>query len=218
MCGICGVTSFTDELDAKVSRDGFDAMLGALAHRGPDEVGSYASPRAVIGATRLAIRGLQDGAQPMVDPATGVVVVCNGEIDNHVELRDWLGTRGRSVVSSCDVAVLPALYLELGDAMVERLRGAFAIAIWDPRPSRVVLARDRAGERPLFFEARPDGVRFATELAALAGVSVSRPAVSGPDIHRYLQLGVFQAPSTPLCGIAKLGAAEIAVVDAAGVR
>jgi len=218
MCGICGVTSFAADLDAGASRNGFEAMLAALAHRGPDDVGAYESPRAMMGATRLAIRGLSDGAQPMVDPETGVVVVCTGEIDNHRELRAWLATRGRTITQACDVWVLPALYLELGEAMVERLRGVFAIAIWDPRSNRVVLARDRAGERPLFFHAGPDGVRFATELAALACACGACLAPSEPDIQRYLQLGVFRAPGTPFQAIAKLGPAEVAVVDASGVR
>ncbi len=125
------------------------------------------------------------------------MVVCNGEIDNHQELRAWLETRGRRVELATDIAVIPGLYLELGDAFVERLVGAFAVAVWDPKQKRVVLARDRAGERSLFFAVQDGAVRFATEIAALASdnalpLSFDRPAISG-----YLQFGCFVAPTTP---------------------
>ncbi len=107
-------------------------MLQALSHRGPDDVGLNATESAVLGATRLAIRGGEDGRQPLVDAASGVMAVCNGEIDNHKELRRWLADRGRPVQQATDVAVIPGMYLELGAAFVEKLVGAFAIAVWDP--------------------------------------------------------------------------------------
>ncbi len=80
-----------------------------------------------------------------------IIAVCNGEIDNHRELRRWLAERGRPVHRETDVAVIPGLYLELGEAFVSKLVGAFAIAVWDARNRRLTLARDRAGERPLFY-------------------------------------------------------------------
>ena len=93
-----------------------------------------------LGATRLAIRGLNERAnQPMTDMESGVMAVCNGEIDNHRELRRWLAERGRPVRQETDVAVIPGLYLELGEAFVSRLVGAFAIAVWDPRNRRLIL-------------------------------------------------------------------------------
>ena len=89
---------------------------------------------AVFGATRLAIRGLTDQLnQPIVDAESGVIAVCNGDIDNHRELSRWLAERGRPVQQETDVAVIPGLYLELGEAFAKRLVGAFAIAVWDPR-------------------------------------------------------------------------------------
>ena len=111
-----------------------------------------------------------------MDPESGIVAVCNGEIDNHHELRRWLAERGRPVRDATDVAVIPGLYLELEEAFVSKLIGAFAVAVWDPRSRRLTLARDRAGERPLFFAVHAGEVIFATELAAL--VSRSRLRVS----------------------------------------
>src|SRR4051794_5058978 len=154
MCGICGAVSPSGGPLLADSPVRIRTMLAALAHRGPDDQGVYETDLAVLGASRLAIRGLGDGRQPLIDPETGVVVVCNGEIDNHRELRSWLAARGVRVSQATDVAILPFLYRELGDAFVERLVGVFAIGLWDPRRDRLLLARDRAGERPLFFRVR----------------------------------------------------------------
>src|SRR5215467_2620660 len=161
MCGICGTVAFDGWLDAKGAAASVDTMLQALAHRGDDDLRKAVTDSAILGATRLAIRGLQDGSQPMVDSESGVVAVCNGEIDNHRELRRWLAERGRSVPAETDVAVIPGLYLELGAEFVSRLVGVFALAIWDPHKERILLARDRAGERPLFFAAQEGEFSFA---------------------------------------------------------
>ena len=107
MCGICGIVSIAGERQPESVRLRVNAMLQALSHRGPDDVGSHVSESAVLGATRLAIRGGNDGRQPLVDAASGVVAVCNGEIDNHQELRRWLAGRGRPVTQATDVAVIP---------------------------------------------------------------------------------------------------------------
>src|SRR3989442_1607481 len=168
MCGVCGIVSVRGALAHAAVDDHTSAMIEALAHRGPDASRLVTGSYSALGATRLSIRGLQASAQPIVDADTGVTVVCNGEIDNYRELRDWLEARGRTVESATDIAVIPGLFLELGDAFVERLVGEFAVAIWDPRRQRVWLARDRAGERPLFFVVQHNLVRFATEIAALA--------------------------------------------------
>ena len=213
MCGVCGIAAPGGALDSAWAGHYVRAMVDALAHRGPDDSGVHRTSAAVIGATRLAIRGLADGRQPMVDAQSGVVVVCNGEIDNHASLRSWLEARRRPVGSSTDVAVIPGLYLELGDSFVERLSGAFAIAIWDPRESRLVLARDRAGERPLFYY-REDGlVRFATEISALG---VDRALRLTPDrgaLARYVRFGYFTAPETPFVQVRKVAPGEVVAIE-----
>ena len=218
MCGVCGIAAPSGGLDgAQASRD-VQAMVDALAHRGPDDSGLHGTDTAVLGATRLAIRGLADGRQPMVDPGSGIVVVCNGEIDNHRSLRSWLAARGRPVASATDVAVVPGLYLELGETFVERLSGVFAVAIWDPRRGRLLLARDRAGERPLFYYRAHGIVRFATEISAL-GVDPSLPL--SPDrgaLARYVRFGYFAAPETPFSQIRKVAPGEVVVIDQDGLR
>ncbi len=254
MCGICGIVSFRlavpsrpadlPELAGPGERAAgrVEAMLGALAHRGPDASALHAAGPAVLGATRLAIRGVADGRQPLVDAASGVVAVCNGEIDNHHELKAWLAARGRPVSQATDVAVIPGLYLELGEAFPEALVGAFAIGLWDPRRRRLVLVRDRAGEKPLFFRAEHGpaadlaGALFATELAALAsciaepappapaapvppqGLPVAEGAADLEALAHYLRFGCFAVPRTPFTGVQKVGPGERVVLEAGGVR
>src|ERR1043166_3325034 len=194
MCGICGMFAASGFSDPAAARLRVETMLQFLSHRGPDATGTVSGEFAVLGATRLAIRGLQDGRQPMVDPETGIVAVCNGEIDNHHELRHWLAARGRPVHAATDVAVIPGLFVELGEMFVSSLAGVFAVALWDPRTQKLTLARDRAGARPLFFATKRGEVVFATELAALvspAGLAV-QPSESA--LRKYLQFGIFPSP------------------------
>ena len=123
MCGICGIVACAGLAEPEAARLRVEAMLQALSHRGPDAVGNVATDTAVLGVTRLTIRGLEAANQPMVDPETGVVAVCNGELDNHHELRRWLAERGRPVRHKTDVAVIPGLFLELGEGFVRKLGG-----------------------------------------------------------------------------------------------
>ena len=218
MCGICGIVNVSGKRQPESVRLRVNAMLQALSHRGPDDIGLNASNFAVLGATRLAIRGGEDGRQPMADAASGVVVVCNGEIDNHKELRRWLAKRGRPVQQATDVAVIPGMYLELGEAFAEKLIGAFAIAIWDPRDRRLTLVRDRAGERPLFFTQTADGIIFATEIASMVSECKLPVTFNHTALHRYLQFGLFSPPTSPFAGIQKIPPGGIVQIDAGGVR
>lgn len=217
MCGICGTVAFSKLREPQASQLRVEAMLRSLSHRGPDDVGVVATASAILGATRLAIRSCEeDGSQPMVDEETGVVAVCNGEIDNHRELRRWLAERGRPVHRPTDVAVIPGLFLELGEAFAGRLVGAFAVAVWDPRTRRLTLARDGAGERPLFFAARDHEIIFATEIAALVSQSRFPVTLDQGALRKYLQFGIFPSPDTPFAEIQKVAPGESIQFTAAG--
>jgi asparagine synthase (glutamine-hydrolysing) len=217
MCGICGTVAFEGRLDPEAAAALVDAMMRALAHRGHDELGKVVTDTAILGATRLAIRGLQDGTQPMVDTQSGVVAACNGEIDNHRELRDWLAKRGRRVLAATDVAVIPGLYLELGEDFASRLVGAFAVAIWDPAKERLLLARDRAGERPLFFATEGNQLTFATELAALVSGRRLKVSLDQEALRSYVQFGVFPSPQAPFVEVRKVAPGETLQVDRTGI-
>ncbi len=213
MCGICGIVSFAALDASKVSN-----MLDKLQHRGPQGSHSSCSFNACFGAQRLAIRGLSDGKQPFIDPETGVMVVCNGEIDNHQALRDFLNQKGRPVLQATDIAVIPNLYLELGESFVEKLEGAFALAIFDPRNHTLILARDRAGERFLFYTIDETGITFATEIAALCEGLGSSPKVDATSIQYYLQHGYFPAPYSPFNEIKKVKPAQMLIFQNTSVR
>jgi asparagine synthase (glutamine-hydrolysing) len=193
-------------------------MLLALSHRGPDAVGMDSSASAVLGATRLAIRGGGDGLQPLVDEASGVVAVCNGEIDNHRELRRWLEDRGRPVRQATDVAVVPGMYLELGEEFASKLIGAFAIAVWDPRERRLILVRDRAGERPLFFAQAKESIIFSTEIASLVSACKLPVTFNDAALQRYIRFGLFASPDTPFAKIQKIKPGSWVRIDAHGVH
>src|SRR5712672_431897 len=191
MCGICGNVVFSSLTSLEAAHLRVKAMLRSLSHRGPDATSQVDTDLAVFGATRLAIRGLTERLnQPMLDPETGVLTVCNGEIDNHHELRRWLAERGRPVQHETDIAVIPGLYLEDGEAFAKRLVGAFAIAVWDPRNRRLTLVRDRAGERPLFYSQTRDNLVFATEIASLVSECKLPVTFDHAALQRYLQFGL----------------------------
>ncbi len=220
MCGICGIVSLQNDstVSKSFSSSHLTPMLERLSHRGPQGRGINISGRAALGAQRLAIRGLSDGAQPLTDADSGVVVLCNGEIDNHNDLRAWLAQRGRIVRHASDISVLPALYLELGEEFVNKLRGVFAVVIWDPRNQKLILARDRAGERSLFFIREGNSITFATELSALAAGLPHKANIDERAIASYLSRGYFTAPSAPFCGVKKVRPGEIIIFSPGRTR
>jgi asparagine synthase (glutamine-hydrolysing) len=219
MCGICGVIEWDGTREDAAARENKVArMLDCLIHRGPDGLGVDSRGPATMGAVRLAIRGLEDGRQPIVDEENGILAVCNGEIDNHLELKEWLASRGRNVDAATDVAVLPGLYLELGAAFVERLVGAFAIGLWSARDGMLLLARDRAGERPLHVIVSEHGALFASELAALAAGASEPLAEDTEALRGYLSAGFFPAPHDPFRGVRRVAPGELLEISQQGIR
>ena len=214
MCGICGVVRWCGAGGTVHART--HAMRDQLEHRGPDDRGLESDDRAVFGATRLMIRGSTEGHQPLRDVKTSVVIACNGEIDNHREVRRWLRDRGREPAPGSDVTVLTHLYAELGEAFVNMLEGPFALALWDPAEDKLVLARDRAGERLLFYYEGEHEVIFATELSALARDPGAACGLDRRGLQHYLRFGRFPAPLTPLDKIRKLSPGEIVCFGADG--
>ncbi len=140
MCGICGIAS-----TGAVDRGRVDRMSALLVHRGPDSDGTFAGDGVALAARRLAIIDLAHGDQPIANEDATVHVVQNGEIYNYRELKAELARRGHRFATDCDTEVLVHLYEDLGPRFAERLRGMFAIALWDAPRRRLVLARDRYG-------------------------------------------------------------------------
>src|SRR4051812_30020501 len=163
MCGICGIASRAAAPDL----DRLAAMSASLAHRGPDSGGEYANGPVALAARRLSILDLEHGDQPIASEDGSCVVVQNGEIYNYPELRRELERAGHVLRTHCDTEALVHLYEEHGVAFTERLRGMFAVAIWDAPRRRLVLARDRYGIKPLYYRHAGDELRFASEVRAL---------------------------------------------------
>jgi asparagine synthase (glutamine-hydrolysing) len=175
MCGICGLAAGGA---GGPDPDALAAMSATLRHRGPDDDGQVIAGPVGLAARRLSIIDLAGGHQPIASEDGRVHVVQNGEIYNHVELRAALQAAGHSFRTRCDTEVIVHLFEEHGDGFAERLRGMFAIAIWDGRAGRLVLARDRFGIKPLFYREDADGgLAFASELKALMAL---------PDFDRGL--------------------------------
>ncbi len=171
-----------------------------------------------MGANRLAIRSVRDHQPPLIEHSSGVIVACNGEIDNHKALRSRLQKSGHTFDLTTDVAVIAPLYLEEGMDFARHLEGAFAIAIWDPRQQSLILVRDRGGERHLYYTHGDDGITFATELAALQA-GLAQPQRPGhASLAAYLSHGFYPAPTTPFADQCKLAAGEMLIVSAKGVH
>ncbi|MEO8523719.1 MAG: asparagine synthase (glutamine-hydrolyzing) [Caldimonas sp.] len=165
MCGIAGLYSLPRGQAPRPVE--LEAMMAALHHRGPDGRGTHVDGPIGLAHTRLSIIDLESGAQPLCNEDSSVWVVFNGEIFNYVELREELLRKGHAFRTHSDTEVLVHLYEEHGDDFVDHLNGQFAIALWDGRRRRLVLARDRVGIRPLFFTWNKGRLAFASEVKAL---------------------------------------------------
>jgi len=166
MCGIAGFLSFDG--DAKSYEDAVQRMTVALEHRGPDFGGLFSDADCVLGHRRLSIIDRSPEAnQPMQNEDGSIWLVVNGEIYNFMELRKELEAEGHKFRSRSDSEVIIHLYEEMGTDFVARLRGMFAIALWDKKNKTLILARDRFGKKPLFYWRSSRGIAFASEVQAL---------------------------------------------------
>ena len=200
MCGICGIveTSGAPDLDA-VAR-----MSARLVHRGPDDEGLFHDGPVALAARRLSIIDLAHGHQPIANEDGSIVVVQNGEIYNYRELKRELERSGHRFATDCDTEVLVHLYEEHGDGFVERLRGMFAVALWDSRRERLLLARDRFGIKPLYYRHRDGDLSFASELKAMLEQSGFSRAIDPEAMAAYLAFNSIPAPLTIFAEARKL--------------
>jgi len=163
VCGICGIASNRGAVD----RDRLASMSATLVHRGPDSDGSFVDGGVGLAARRLAIIDLEGGDQPLANEDGTCIVVQNGEIYNYAELTRELERLGHRFRTRCDTEAIVHAYEQWGLAFAERLRGMFAVAVWDARERTFVLARDRFGIKPLYYRVVEDEISFASELDAL---------------------------------------------------
>jgi asparagine synthase (glutamine-hydrolysing) len=199
MCGIAGVLDLTGR--RTVPEGVVEAMAQALVHRGPDEVGYFVRPGVAMASRRLSIVGLADGQQPMTNEERNAFVVFNGELFDHVEKRAELAARGHQLVTHCDTEVIPHMWEENQEGMFERLRGQFAIALWDVRRHELILGRDRFGIAPLYWTRQGDWLLFASEIKGLlaSGLVPARPDLRGID--QVFTFAAMPGPATCFEGV-----------------
>ena len=177
------------------------AMAQALVHRGPDEEGFFRRRGVELASRRLSIVGLADGQQPVANEDQSVSVVFNGELFDYIEQRSELETRGHRFVTHCDTEIIPHLWEESHEEMFVRLRGQFAIALWDERKQQLILGRDRFGICPLYWTRQGDWILFASEIKALlaSGMVPARPDLRGID--HVFTFSALPAPVTCFEGV-----------------
>lgn len=216
MCGICGLLS----LDGVTPSDphAVRAMSAALAHRGPDGAGEHAEGPVALAARRLALVDPPGGHQPAASEDAGVRALLNGELYDLDALRGRLAGRGHALATRSDTEALVHLYEDEGPGFVAGLRGMFALAVWDARRRRLLLARDRFGIKPLLYARVGAQLAFASELGALCALPELRREVDLDALEAYLTVNAVHAPRTMLAGVHKLPAGHLLVAGPDGIR
>ncbi len=214
MCGIAGILNLADGPPPDIEE--LARMIGAIRHRGPDDLGVYRDARVGLAHARLAIIDREGGKQPLSDAAGEIWVTYNGEIYNHVELRADLESRGYAFRTRSDTEVLVAAYRAFGDACVERFEGQFAFALWDTRKRRLLLARDRFGVRPLHVARVGGRLIFASEVKALFQLQGVPRALDPVGLAQVFTFWTPLAPRTAFAGVTEIRPGHLAVVNQAG--
>lgn len=201
MCGISGIRDFEGRT---VAADDLRAMCAAMVHRGPDDEGCYVGPGIGLAMRRLSIIDLQGGHQPIANEDGRVWAVLNGEIYNYRELRSELELRSHVFTTASDTEVIVHLYEEHGPRFVDKLRGMYAIAVWDDRRRTLVLARDRIGIKPLYYTQVGSRLLWASELKSLLALSEVERAIDWQSLGSLLTFQYTPADRSIVRGVHKL--------------
>jgi asparagine synthase (glutamine-hydrolysing) len=216
MCGIAGV-AFADPRHP-VERDLLDRMTRVLRHRGPDADGFHLGPGVGLGHRRLSIIDLATGDQPIYNETRSVAIVFNGEIYNFAELARELEARGHRFATRSDTETIVHAYEEYGLDFVTRLRGMFALALWDEPARRLVLARDRAGKKPLYYHADAARLAFASEIKALLQDPSIKRRVNPEALSDYFTFGNIPSPATAFQDVHQIPAGHLLIWEGGRTR
>jgi len=209
MCGIAGFVSLNG---APADPGRVTAMIATLEHRGPDDRGVFTDGPAGLGAARLSIIDVTGGHQP-IGIGNGITVAQNGEIYNYVELRQELERTGARSATACDTEVIAHLYAAEGVAGFKRMRGMFAVAIWDAPKQRLILARDRVGKKPLYYFRRGHELLFGSETKAILAALEQTPAIHAPALLDFFTFGYVAGNDAIFAGMHRLEPGTALVVD-----
>ena len=201
---MCGIAGFVAPPGTHVDRAVLERMVTSLRHRGPDAFGYHVDGRAALGVARLRVIDLETGDQPLGTEDGSATVVLNGEIYDCERHRAALAARGHRFRSRSDTEVIAHEWEESGEGVLDRLNGMFAFALWDRTRERLFLARDRMGEKPLYYTVADGWLVFASELRALLAHPAVSPRLDVQGLARYLAYEYVPDPHSILAGIAKL--------------
>lgn len=211
MCGICGVYRLGSEAPPS-DRSLLHEMCEVVRHRGPDAEEIFCCPDAALGARRLRVIDLNTGDQPLPNEDRTIWAVLNGEIYNHLELRESLEAKGHRFRSNTDTEVLVHLYEEFGADCAAECSGMFAFAIYDSREHLLMLARDRVGKKPLFYAIHQNKLVFGSEMKSLFAYGVPREP-SQDAIYSYLHFGFVPGPQTAFVGVRHLEPSSVLIAQ-----
>ena len=210
---MCGIAGFLAPQDGRIDRAWLERMVGALRHRGPDACGYHIEDRLGLGVARLRVIDPEGGDQPIANEDGSVWVALNGEIYNFMALRDELQALGHRFTTRSDTEVIVHAWEEFGEHCLNHLDGMFALALWDRQREQLLLARDRMGEKPLYYASAGGWLVWGSELRAL----LTHPAVSCElDPHgvaRYLAFDFVPDPHSVLRGVRKLAPGEALIAS-----
>src|SRR5262245_38924561 len=215
---MCGIAGFVAPPDVRADLGMLERMVASLRHRGPDAVGLHVDGPAALGVARLRVIDLETGDQPLGTEDGSATVVLNGEIYDLETHRRSLASRGHRFRSRSDTEVIAHAWEEFGETVPEHLNGMFAFALWDRAGEQLLLARDRMGEKPLYYTRADGWLVFASELRAL----LVHPAVSArldvEGLARYLAYEYVPDPHSILAGIRKLPPGHVLIAGGARVE
>jgi asparagine synthase (glutamine-hydrolysing) len=215
MCGICGQFNFGSQ--TPVSHERVRAMAASIAHRGPDDEGFHFDDNLGLGFRRLSIIDLEGGHQPMSDAEKTVWVAFNGEIYNFPELKAKLEGFGHVFRTRSDTEVIVHGYKQWGADVFDHLNGMFGIALWDTRQRRLILARDAAGIKLVYYKVEDGAIVFGSELRAVIAGLAEQPDVDMTALNMFLRYRYTPSPLTIYNGVRKLAPGTMAIIDASGV-
>lgn len=214
MCGIAGIYHY--RTDQPINEAVLRRMTGALVHRGPDDEGFHVAGKIGLGHRRLSIIDVAGGHQPVFNEDGSIAVTLNGEIYNYRELAKLVEARGHQLRTQSDTETIAHLYEEFGEACVEHLHGMFAFALWDAREQKLLLARDRAGKKPLYFADVNGALLFGSELKALLEHPAMPREVDPQAVADYFSYQFIPAPKTIYRHARKLRAGHCLIVTPNG--
>ncbi len=218
MCGIAGWINLDTTKPNQNAEAVLHSMCETIVHRGPDSEGLWVDETVALGMRRLSIIDLKTGDQPVFSEDRSVVVMMNGELYNYREVRAELEKDGFKFVTKSDTEILPHLYQKFGDAFIDHINGMYAFSLWDSRRKRLIIARDRFGEKPLYYGVFDGKLIWASEPKAILAHRSVKPELDLNALRHYVSFDYVPAPMSIYKGIHKLPAAHVLVVENGEVR